>query len=68
MNLGREIIKYQFVEHEYGRIEIFHFGPIIEYGKGDVPCRDSFQFITYMDYQGGKEVSRGDEDSRRVFK
>ena len=57
--LGRAIISYQFVEHEVGGIDILHFGPMIENGKGDVPCRDSFQFIKYMASQGSKGVSHG---------
>ena len=54
-SLGRAIIAYQFIEHEVGRIEILHFGPMIEHGKDGAPCRDSFQFITYMVSQGRKE-------------
>ena len=42
MDLGRSIIVYQFVEHEVVRIEILHFGPMIENVKDGAPCRDSF--------------------------
>ena len=51
MNLGRAILAYQFVEHEFGRIDVWDVGPMIEHGKDNAPCRDSFQFITYMAYQ-----------------
>ena len=54
MSLRREIIAYEFVEHEVGRLDIFHSGPIIEHGKGDAPCRYSFQIITYLVVQGSK--------------
>ena len=33
MSLGRAIIAYQFIEHEVGRIEILHFGPMIRHGR-----------------------------------
>ena len=55
MNLGRAILAYQFVEHEARRIEVWNLGPMIEHGKYGAPCRDSFQFITYMVSQGRKE-------------
>ena len=59
MSLGITIIAYQFIKHEVGRIDIFHFGLIIENDKGYTPCRYSFQFITHMVFEGGKGFSHG---------
>ena len=61
MSLGREIIAYQFVEHEVGRIVILNFSSMNEHSKFDAPCRYSFQFITYMASQGSKRFFPWDE-------
>ena len=68
MSLGREIIAYQFIENEVGRIEILHFGIMIENGKGDAPCRDSFRSITYMAFQGSQRSFPWYDDFGRISK
>ena len=68
ISLGREIIAYQFVEHEVGRIVILNFSSMNEHSKFDAPCRSSFQFITYMESQGSQKKFPWDENFGRVFK
>ena len=68
MSLGREIIAYQFVEHEVGRTVISNFSSMNEHGKGDAPCRDSFRSITYMAFQGSQRSFPWHEDFARVSK
>ena len=45
-------------EYEIGRIKISHFNTRIEHGKIDVPCRESFYFITHVSSQADKGVSK----------